>query len=266
VVEHREDEERTPISERARMWLEANPPAEAATGHTDSEAYTNSQNTGDPYVQGPPPPPTATPVEPREDESGWRAAAKRRRARLSPEDRRDLDEWWERQVAEFDSRIDHAQHDEEYTRAEPLVTRVEVINQDGRAFTLMEVSNVRLDYQDDGRTLKVFLRDERKAAEVPPPRLQQMLDVCHCGWDEGRPHHRSEHEPAPRDLRTLIGQTVPDHIEIAGAAGMIELWCTEHYPRESSGWVTLGNTYAIHAFLVNHAHGSEVEPGPGGDG
>lgn len=30
----------------------------AATGHTDSEAFTNSQNTGDPYTQGPPRPPS----------------------------------------------------------------------------------------------------------------------------------------------------------------------------------------------------------------
>lgn len=39
------------------------PPAaeNVATGHSDSEAYTNSQNTGDPYVQGPPVGPAAVP-------------------------------------------------------------------------------------------------------------------------------------------------------------------------------------------------------------
>jgi hypothetical protein len=36
------------------------------------------------------------------------------------------------------------------------VTRVEVIDGDGRSYTNTDVKNVRLALQDDGRTLKVF--------------------------------------------------------------------------------------------------------------
>lgn len=40
------------------------------------------------------------------------------------------------------------------------ITRFEVIDQNGRRLVLNDVTDVRLDYQDDGRTLKVFLWDE----------------------------------------------------------------------------------------------------------
>lgn len=43
------------------------------------------------------------------------------------------------------------------------VTRFEIIDQTGRRLVLNDVTDVRLDYQDDGRTLKVFLRDVEKA-------------------------------------------------------------------------------------------------------
>lgn len=42
------------------------------------------------------------------------------------------------------------------------IARFEVIDQNGRRLVLNDVTNVRLDYQDDGRTLKVFLRDNEK--------------------------------------------------------------------------------------------------------
>lgn len=44
--------------------------------------------------------------------------------------------------------------------AEPMdlskVTRLEVIDQDGRSYTNLGVKVLKLSFQDDGRTLKVF--------------------------------------------------------------------------------------------------------------
>lgn len=39
------------------------------------------------------------------------------------------------------------------------VTRVEVIDADGRSYTNHKVQNVELSLQDDGRTLKVFIKE-----------------------------------------------------------------------------------------------------------
>ena len=41
------------------------------------------------------------------------------------------------------------------------VTRVEVIDEHGRAYTAYEVSNVKISFQDNNRTLKIFL-DKQK--------------------------------------------------------------------------------------------------------
>lgn len=40
----------------------------------------------------------------------------------------------------------------------PEVTRVEVVTNYGRELVLYECSNVQVSLQDDGRTIKVFLR------------------------------------------------------------------------------------------------------------
>lgn len=37
------------------------------------------------------------------------------------------------------------------------VTRVEVVDKNGRAYVNMSAKNVRLSYQDSGKTLKVFI-------------------------------------------------------------------------------------------------------------
>ena len=39
------------------------------------------------------------------------------------------------------------------------VTRVEVIDNEGRSYSKWEVYNVRLDLQDENRTLKIFLHE-----------------------------------------------------------------------------------------------------------
>jgi hypothetical protein len=43
----------------------------------------------------------------------------------------------------------------------PEVTRVEVITNDGREFVRYDCSNVQMSLQDDGRSLKVFLKQEQ---------------------------------------------------------------------------------------------------------
>ena len=45
------------------------------------------------------------------------------------------------------------------------VTRFEVIDETGRAMVKYNVS-VELSYQDDGRTLKIFLKEEDKQNEL----------------------------------------------------------------------------------------------------
>ena len=46
----------------------------------------------------------------------------------------------------------------DYIKSYPLITRVEVIGQNGREFVQYDCSNVQVSEQDEGRTLKVFLR------------------------------------------------------------------------------------------------------------
>ena len=50
------------------------------------------------------------------------------------------------------------------SRGDSKVTRFEVIDADGRVYTAHEAS-IDLSYQDDGKTLKVFVRQRRKDAE-----------------------------------------------------------------------------------------------------
>lgn len=43
----------------------------------------------------------------------------------------------------------------------PEITRVEVIDSTGRAYTQYNVKEVQMSIQDDGRTMKIFLKDEK---------------------------------------------------------------------------------------------------------
>ncbi len=53
----------------------------------------------------------------------------------------------------------------DFLRNFPNVTRVEVITDDGREFVRYECSNVQVSLQDDGRTVKVFLKQEQISEE-----------------------------------------------------------------------------------------------------
>jgi hypothetical protein len=48
----------------------------------------------------------------------------------------------------------------------PEVTRVEVIDDDGRQFVRWGIPEVALSYQDDGRTLKIFLKGSDVTKDV----------------------------------------------------------------------------------------------------
>jgi len=41
------------------------------------------------------------------------------------------------------------------------VTRIEIIDESGRAFLMRDVESVKLSLQDDGRTLKLFVQVEK---------------------------------------------------------------------------------------------------------
>lgn len=53
------------------------------------------------------------------------------------------------------------------------VTRIEVIDQNGRAYSQWGVQTVELSYQDDGRTLKVFVTPALPDAPPPPGRTRE---------------------------------------------------------------------------------------------
>ena len=46
-------------------------------------------------------------------------------------------------------------------RSYPRVTRVEVIDSSGRAYVAYGLENVRMDLQDEGRTMKIFVDNFR---------------------------------------------------------------------------------------------------------
>ena len=66
----------------------------------------------------------------------------------------DLD--WE--VFTYDDKLFKEYLSREDPRTEGKVTRVEVIDSNGRAYVNMDVESCELSYQDKGRTLKIFIR------------------------------------------------------------------------------------------------------------
>ena len=57
----------------------------------------------------------------------------------------------------------------------PKVTRVEVITDEGREFVRYDCHNVQMSLQDDGRTLKVFLKQEQISEEENEVRFKECL-------------------------------------------------------------------------------------------
>ena len=63
------------------------------------------------------------------------------------------------QYGDFDGEndVDYEAPNGDYIKSYPLVTRVEVVTNNGREFVKYECSNVQICEQDEGQTLKVFL-------------------------------------------------------------------------------------------------------------
>ena len=57
----------------------------------------------------------------------------------------------------------------------PEVTRIEVITDDGREFVRYDCSNVQVSLQDEGRTLKVFLKQEQISEEENERRFRECM-------------------------------------------------------------------------------------------
>jgi hypothetical protein len=64
----------------------------------------------------------------------------------------------------------------DFLRNFPNVTRVEVITDDGREFVRYGCSNVQVSLQDDGRTVKVFLKQEQISEEENERRFEECME------------------------------------------------------------------------------------------
>lgn len=63
----------------------------------------------------------------------------------------------------------------------PKVTRVEVIDNSGRAYTEYNAADVQISFQDDERTLKVFLKNLNKG-ERPQGAADYEADKHNINW------------------------------------------------------------------------------------
>ena len=63
----------------------------------------------------------------------------------------------------------------------PKVTRVEVIDNTGRAYMEYNAADVQVSFQDDGKTLKVFLKNLNKG-ERPQGAADYEADKRNMNW------------------------------------------------------------------------------------
>ena len=80
----------------------------------------------------------------------------------------------------------------DFLKQYPEVTRVEVITNNGHEFVRYDCSDVQMSLQDDGRTIKVFLKQEQVSEEENDRRLREYL-----GWLDNL---------KPGELTELIGE------------------------------------------------------------
>ena len=57
----------------------------------------------------------------------------------------------------------------------PEVTRVEVVTDNGREFVQHDCTNVQVSLQDDGKTIKVFLKQEQISEEENERRFKECM-------------------------------------------------------------------------------------------
>lgn len=65
----------------------------------------------------------------------------------------------------------------DFLKSYPDATRVEVIGSNGREFVQYECSNVQVSLQDDGRTVKVFLKQEQISEEENERRFKECMEM-----------------------------------------------------------------------------------------
>ena len=69
-------------------------------------------------------------------------------------------EWVQEQIWELERKVEELQGN--VMNNYPKVTRVEVIDNTGRAYMEYNAADVQVSFQDDGKTLKVFLKNLNK--------------------------------------------------------------------------------------------------------
>ena len=72
---------------------------------------------------------------------------------------------------------DMQQPNGDFLKNYPEVTRIEVITDDGREFVRYGCSNVQVSLQDEGRTLKVFLKQEQISEEENERRFRECMKM-----------------------------------------------------------------------------------------
>lgn len=128
-------------------------------------------------------------------------------------------------------------------------TRFEVIDstKDGEGRTLVKYDvNIELQYQDDGRTLKVFLTNHKTMTPTPPDKdeldeiLDDLVEGCDCRIDEGQAYlHMSEFaaDEAKQAINRLIAKARLDEVErISKYAGA---WMNPATGERTSNWVNM---------------------------
>ena len=63
----------------------------------------------------------------------------------------------------------------DFLKPYPEVTRVEVVTDNGREFVQHDCTNVQVSLQDDGRTIKVFLKQEQISEEENERRFKECM-------------------------------------------------------------------------------------------
>jgi hypothetical protein len=65
----------------------------------------------------------------------------------------------------------------DFIESYPDITRVEVITNEGREFVRYDCSDVQVSLQDEGRTLKVFLKQEQVSEEENERRFKLCMEM-----------------------------------------------------------------------------------------
>lgn len=82
------------------------------------------------------------------------------------------------------------------------ITRLEVIDDTGRAFVSWDLASVELSYQDDGRTLKVFIR--KRSGQFNNSLAMKFRELVQKGLEEAVVAKTIHRGPLATKLRELV--------------------------------------------------------------